>query len=167
MLRSFTRKQCKKDMQIRAFFLAAVAVMIDASASVSTSTYVAKPVYGSGSANVAPANGGEYVYGAVRPDGRVKTRAILTGAIERNDYKFFTPDEERALLAFKNAELAKVVRAKLASERARHAKKHPRLALKWPKVVLRGSQVCVPELASSEADDWKDHLTCYDAEGKK
>lgn len=151
-------------MQIRSLF--AVIVVMSANAYGTTSSFVTKPVFGSGAANVAPANGGEYVYIQPVADGRVKAKAILVGAVERTDYKFFTLSEERALLAFKNAELAKMVKAVLAKARVRQLKRVRRASLKWPKVVLRGTQVCVPELVSSEADNWKDHLTCYDAAEK-
>lgn len=115
--------------------------------------------FASGAANVAPAVGGEYVYGRTVADARPITPALLIGTPPRVDYTLLSPDEEEALVKMQDAQRLADVRRGLMAARAQYSAKRPNL--KWPKVVLRGREVCVPELASSEADDWKDHLTCY------
>ena len=161
MLRFFTRKQCKKAMEMSAIVLLMATVATQAAGT--PTQYIEKAIYASGAANVSPANGGEYVYGGGRADGRIPVKALLTGPVERQSYVYFTPDEERLLLSFRDRQLAKVVKAKLLKERTHFVKVRSvqRRPLNWPKVVLRGNEICVPELASSDAADWKDHLTCF------
>lgn len=139
-------------------FLAA-GLAFGAAADGTESHFVLRGPYASGAANVAPAVGGEYVYGRAAVDARPVTQAMLIGTPPRTDYTLLSPDEEEALVRMQDAQHSAEVRRNLLVARAQYSAKRPNI--KWPKVVLRGQEVCVPELASSEADDWKDHLTCY------
>jgi hypothetical protein len=123
------------------------------------SGFVERGRYGSGSATIEPAVGGEYVYGEQANDARRPARAVLIGTAERQLYVFFSDQEEQALLNYRDRQLAKQLRVRTASAHA-----HPHratMSLHWPKVVVCGDQICVPELASSEAADWRDHLVCH------
>lgn len=116
-------------------------------------------VYSNGPANVAPVMGGEYAYGPSQADPRAATKPVMLGANKRTDFTFFTPDEEKALLELRNKQVRAVVRDRLRQQRGRHLSR--RLNLDWPKVVVTDTEICVPELASSESADWKNHLICH------
>lgn len=118
--------------------------------------------YSNGSANITPVAGGEYAYGKPETDGRVHTKPAMVGSSRRTDFSFFTPAEEQALLAMRDAQLRSAVKERLLQQRRRHAAKRPRLD--WPKVVVTESQICVPELANSDSVDWKSYLTCHPKE---
>jgi hypothetical protein len=55
--------------------------------------------------------------------------------------------------------LAARVKADLVVARKRHVQATGKF--EWPKVVVRADEICVPELASSDAADWRDHLVCH------
>lgn len=157
MLKLFPIRQCKIYMLISTIFAAGLSFA--AIADGAESHFALRGPFASGAANVAPAVGGEYVYGRPVPDARPTTSAMLIGTPPRTDYTLLSPDEEEALVKMQDAQRLAEVRQSIMASRAQYRVKRPNL--KWPKVVLRGQEVCVPELASSEADDWKDHLTCY------
>lgn len=162
MLSLFQSNQCNNYMFLRSLLAAGIALSPVAGAA--DSHFANRAMIGSGAANVAPAVGGEYVYGPGAADSRPVTPALLIGAAPRNDYTFLTAAEEEALIKMHDGRRADQVRRVLIASRAKYAIKRP--ALQWPKVVLRNNEICVPELASSEALDWKDHLTCYQAKGE-
>lgn len=121
--------------------------------------YAEKQVYSSGAGNVMPSYGGEYVYGEVVADGRREFPAMLLSSYVRHDYALFSYEEESELRALKDQKLAKFALEKEAAERKAYLAKVSKYD--WPKIVVNGDQVCVPELASSEANNWKGKLTCY------
>lgn len=121
--------------------------------------YAEKRIYSSGAGNVMPSNGGEYVYGEGVADGRREFPAMLLSGYTRHDYVLFSYEEESELRALKDQKLAKFALEKEAAERKAYLAKVSKYD--WPKIVINGEQVCVPELASSEAINWKDKLTCY------
>lgn len=120
--------------------------------------FVERGVYGSGSANIETTAGGEYVYARPIPDQRMPAGPLLLQTPTRESYAFFSLAEELALLNYRDQQLAARARKRpvAAPGRARRVTR-----LDWPKVVIVGQQVCVPELASSEAADWRDHLVCH------
>lgn len=116
------------------------------------------PVHSSGSGNIKYQDGGTYIYGQ-QNDRRQKTQAVALEKSNRIDFELFTADEEEALTSMHD----KILRDQLRDEQIRQRKAFIASAQKidWPKVIRRDNQICVPVLASSEASDWKDHLTCY------
>jgi hypothetical protein len=129
------------------------------SAVAAPSGFVERPRYGSGAATIEPAAGGEYVSGEQSSDARRTTAAVLVGPAERQVYVFFSNQEEQALLNYRDQQLASQLRERVAASRQRHYNATGNL--RWPKVVVRADGICVPELASSEALDWRDHLVCH------
>lgn len=161
MLSLFQLNQCNNYMLLPSLIV--VGIALSPLAGAADSHFANRGMMGSGAANVAPAVGGEYVYGSGAADSRPVTPALLFGAAPRNDYTFLTAAEEEALIKMRDSRRVDEVRRVLIASRAKYASRRP--ALQWPKVVLRAGEICVPELASSEALDWKDHLTCYQAKG--
>lgn len=157
MLKLFPIRQCKIYMLIPTILAAGLSFA--AAADGTESHFALRGPFASGAANVAPAVGGEYVYGRSPADTRPATPALLIGTPVRTDYTLLSPDEEEALVKMQDAQRSAEIRRSLLTARGQYRAKRPNL--QWPKVVLRGREVCVPELASSEAEDWKDHLTCY------
>jgi hypothetical protein len=115
--------------------------------------------YGSGAAIIEPAVGGEYVHAQQLGDARMRTRPVLTAVPVRQSYVFFSAEEEQALLRYRDQQLASLLKERLVVARKRHYRATGKLD--WPKVVVRADEICVPELASSEAADWRDHLVCH------
>jgi len=125
------------------------------------SAFEDKQIYGSGAANVAPAFGGEYLYKTPAGDGRAIVPAIFTGQVKRQVYQFFSAEEEKALIQYKAKQQAEIHKAKLAAYHIAGSSKKTPENLRWPRVIVRDADICVPELASSESSDWKDHLICH------
>lgn len=115
--------------------------------------------YGSGAAVIEPAVGGEYVDGEQQSDRRVRTVPILLQVPQRQTYAFFSVEEEQALLRYRDQRFAARVKTQVVAARKRHVESTGRFD--WPKVVVRANEICVPELASSDAADWRDHLVCH------
>ena len=136
-----------------------VAGLIGANMAIATpTTFVAKQSTVGGAAIVEYSEAGEYVYASPKKDARPSTKPVLMGPVPRQTYRYFSRAEEQALLAFKNKKLAEQVKAQVIVSRKKHVAKTNHYD--WPKVVLVGDQICVPELASADATDWKEHLTC-------
>ena len=117
------------------------------------------PMYSSGAANIQEQNGGTYVYGAQK-DFRKESQPI---ALEKNRkiyYELVTVQEEEALMQMKD----KILGERLLKEQIRQRRAYLASVRKldWPKVTIIGSEICVPTLASSESNDWKSDLTCYE-----
>ncbi|MAF04677.1 MULTISPECIES: hypothetical protein [Herbaspirillum] len=140
------------------YALFAAALIGVGSAAAQSTTYVAKDKGLSGSALVEYTGGGEFVYGESAKDSRQQAKPFLVGPVPRQSQTYFSAEEEQALLAFKNQKLAERVKKEVVVSRKRHVAKTKHYD--WPKVVVQGDQVCVPELSSASATDWKDHLTC-------
>lgn len=116
----------------------------------------------SGAAIVEPAAGGEYVHAWQQQDMRVRMRPLLVMPLERQGYVFFSAEEEDALLRYRDLQLARLLGERVAVARKRHHRAAGKF--EWPKVVVRAHAICVPELASSELADWRDHLVCHSGE---
>lgn len=138
-----------------------LALLIASQAVMAAEHFVFISEYSSGMGNVAPANGGQYIYGEGAPSYRKDSPAYLTAPVKRVTWQFFSPEEEAALLNLRDQKLAAKLRARELAERKAYLAAVNKID--WPKVVVNGNQVCVPELANSESTDWKDKLTCYTA----
>jgi hypothetical protein len=92
-------------------------------------------------------------------DRRLRAPAVLTAAPARQAYVFFSAEEELALLNYRDKQLASILKDRVVVARKRHYRATGKLD--WPRVVVRADEVCVPELASSDAADWRDHLVCH------
>lgn len=114
--------------------------------------------YASGAAIIEPAAGGEYVHAEQPADARVRTGPLLTTRPERQNYVFFSAEEEQALLRYRDQQLASLLKQRLVAARKRHYRATGKLD--WPKVIVRADAICVPDLASSESADWRDHVVC-------
>lgn len=128
-------------------------------------SFAERSVYGSGAAIIEPAYGGEYVVGLPQPDRRVKALPVIVQAPQRETYVFFSVEEERALLTYRDQQMAARVMARVVASRKRHVRATANFD--WPKVVVREEEICVPELANSDAMDWRDHLVCHRKGGLK
>ena len=119
-----------------------------------------------GQANVNQPAGGRYVYSDVIPKEGVKIPAMMLGKPNTTQIQWFSPDEEAALLQLKDKELAQMAKKKTQNDRLSYLKKVGNY--NWPKIILQNDQLCVPELAASESQDWANHLTCthVDVENK-
>lgn len=109
---------------------------------------------------------GEYQYKTPPADSRKHGQAFAIGKPKRTDFVFFTDEEEETLWSILQS---KIIAEQAEADRIAKAQKQARnggLKLVWPRVVVEGSQICVPELAHSDSNDWRDHLTCWDGEGK-
>lgn len=144
-------------MKIAALVLTVVVVP----ALASPTSFVERGRYASGAAVVEPADGGEYVYLPLVADSRITTRPVLAAQPVRELYVFFSAQEEAAMLAFRDQQLAQRLKRQVVVARRKHF--HASGSLNWPKVVVRVGDICVPELASSEATDWREHLVCHHA----
>jgi hypothetical protein len=142
--------------------LTAVLLLLCAPALAAPGGFAQRPPYASGAAVLEPAAGGEYVHGRPLSDARVRTRAVLAMPPERQVYTFFSAEEEQALLAYRDLQRARLSGQRVVVACAAHGRPHR--GLDWPKVIVRAGQTCVPELASSESADWREHLVCH-AEG--
>ena len=120
--------------------------------------YESVPTFFNGGANVQFPNGGTYFYSNEVPSPARPSTPVVMGAVKRTQWQFFAPDEEEALLQLKDKKLAELAKKKAIADRKAYLKQVSRYD--WPKILLKNGQLCVPELASSESKDWKDHLIC-------
>lgn len=139
--------------------LAFCLITLCVSAHAAPDGFVERGRYASGAAMIEPPAGGEYVYGEQPSDRRPMTRPVLIGAMERQLYVFFSDQEEQALLNYRDQQLAKQLRDPGAISHP--PRRRATESLHWPKVVVRGDETCVPDMASSELADWRDHLVCH------
>jgi len=133
-------------------------------AAASPTAFAERSRFASGAAIIEPAYGGEYIDAVQWRDSRVRTGALLLQAPLRQTYVFFSIEEEQALLNFRDQQRAAA--AAIHGPASIKRRTPPTVAVAWPKVVLRGDEICVPQLSSSEANDWRDHLVCH-AEGTR
>jgi len=123
------------------------------------STFVLTKFGSVGWVNISSPEGGVYVYGD-EPMLHPKGAAFTLGKTQRFDYDFFSYQEEEALWLVREDQLKAIETQELGERLALRKRVHKSPQINWPKVVVRGNQVCVPLLESSEASDWKSHLTC-------
>lgn len=109
---------------------------------------------------------GEYVYQPKTTDGRLKNKPFLIEKPQRTNYDFLSAEEQSSLSALRDLQSEINSDPKPSSIRkVDHTTHHPKhkksgLLLKWPRIVVDEDNVCVPTIPFSEADDWKQHLTC-------
>jgi hypothetical protein len=111
---------------------------------------------------IAPAEGGEYVFSSKpQGDGRRHMRFML-GKPQRLEYDLFSGEEEAALAKARDEQFAADREAYTRAHRPRvHRAVAPKL--NWPKVVVAGDRTCVPSAGHANDADWKDHLVCWNA----
>ena len=97
---------------------------------------------------------GEYIYGD-RASNRRQSRAFLIGRVERDEYTFFSAQEEEELWGLVQKKLAAHSTPPVSVVRKK-------TAYRWPKVTVDGAQICVPTLEKSQDENWKQHLTCVE-----
>lgn len=132
----------------------------------SQSGFIEKRPYSSGAAVIVSAAGGEYVHGDQTRDARVRSAPILVQAPVRQSYSLYTSEEQGVLFAYVDRERARLVKKPTAVRSASTGRQRWE-KLDWPKVVLRGDDICVPTLESSNAPDWRSHLLCHRVEGEQ
>jgi hypothetical protein len=140
-------------------FVVALMSILSVHAMAAPTSFAERAPYASGAAVVQPAAGGEYIHAPATTDRRVRSAPLLVGTPERQIYTFFSAEEEMALLAYRDRQLASRLKERVIVQRKRHYRATGNLT--WPKVVVRSDEICVPELASSDAVDWRDHLVCH------
>ncbi|MEY4565661.1 MAG: hypothetical protein RLY14_631 [Planctomycetota bacterium] len=96
---------------------------------------------------------GQYIYGD-KSSTRRKTAAILFGRVERDEYTYFSAQEEEALWD--------LLQKKLITQISPVSVVRKKKTYQWPKVTVQGIEICVPTLDKSEDENWKDHLTCVE-----
>jgi len=105
----------------------------------------------------------------------LRARFAIGGRV-RDDYTFFSPQEQEALLALRQRRQEEIRQESRplksgtpvgASVGKRHepavARCLPRAGLEQavaPRIVARADSICVPELKFSDAPDWREHLVC-------
>lgn len=133
---------------------------IAASGGGAVERYVWQVSQDGGAAEVRNPSGGVWAYMAGdSDDGRAHSRFAL-GKLQRTEYTLFSAEEEAALWTLKQQRLQP------PPPTHRHARATPSHhdPIAWPRVVLRGADTCVPTIASAEADDWQQHLVCWNEE---
>lgn len=125
-------------------------------------SYRLQQSFTSGAATFVNPYGGDYFYLPEIDDGRISVRPILVSRPPR-EYEYFSAEEEAALGRLYDELLEKKIKRRLIAERKAFLAKAR--SYQWPKVVIQGNEICVPELASSDAADWQEHLTCYVEKG--
>ena len=120
-------------------------------------SYIKNEGYSSGWANIYPPQGGMYVYTPAAPDSRIKTQPFSIGRTKRQTYQLFSAQEEAALWLIRERKIM----AAAAVIQEKKGRRTFRRSLAWPKVVVRGTEICVPILGHSDSSDWKQHLTCW------
>jgi hypothetical protein len=113
-----------------------------------------------------PARGetpGQYVYGTPPTDSRMPQSGFMIGKPDREDFDFFTADEEVALWDVLQTKLALRNEAQMIEARNANAKSRATSygQLKWPRIVVDGKTICAPELSHSEDQDWREFLLCW------
>lgn len=118
--------------------------------------------YSAGQAVVRPANGGRYIYGAPRPDGRDTHGVRYTaGRPDRARYTLFSAQEEDALWRLRDQKREAAEKVIADAEKAKAKTRRHHVVLDWPKVVSRGASICVPQSGFGNSSDWKQHLLCW------
>ncbi len=98
---------------------------------------------------------GQYRYG-IEVDERKSTSPFPVGKAGRDDYQFFSWQEEEALWYVLQDQLEQD-----APPKAQRLKSAFSARVVWPRVVIRSPRtVCVPDLPQSKSDQWQDYLIC-------
>lgn len=108
---------------------------------------------------------GEYVYQTNSKDTRLQNKPILIDKPQRTQYEFMSAEEQAHLqqLQTDNENISSLESTAPINKTKHHHKhlKRVKSNLKWPRIIVQDDDVCVPTLEFSEAEDWKDHLTCH------
>lgn len=138
----------------------ALALLLSAGNSIAEqANFIPSDPAASGWVNLSPTTGGQYLYVDTPDDKRPSIKPILLQLPVRTDYTFFSPQEQDALESLRDRQLASWQQQQELAAKPYHRGFALRLA--WPRVVIRGQEICVPELPFSEQPDWRDHLTCW------
>lgn len=130
-----------------------------------SASYISSEGYSTGWVNVLQPQGGIYIYTPPKPDARITAKAFLIGRPERQTYQLFSAQEEEALWQLREEKgQTDVVAARNQKTKFTGHHRAQKLSFEWPKVVVRGSEICVPILDYSESSDWREHLTCWSPE---
>ena len=128
--------------------------------------FIAREFGSSGWVNSVLPDGGEYRYTAHGASGqayidRQTTRAFTLDQVPRQNFDFFSIQEEEALWLVREEQLA-VMHTKEEKARTKQRPiKNKMRAVYWPRVIVKNAQVCVPKIEKSEANDWQEHLLCW------
>ncbi|MCX4151039.1 MULTISPECIES: hypothetical protein [Paraburkholderia] len=113
-----------------------------------------------GAVELAPQNGGEYVFSSKpESDRRVHMRFLL-GKPQRQDVEMFSGEEEAALAKLRAEQLGEI-QATYDRLHQRHVKHRVKPKLNWPQVIVEGDRTCVPSSGHASDVDWKSHLVCW------
>lgn len=146
--------------------LATCCLPTNAQQSAQSAEFVARESGSSAWVNRVFPEGGEYVYTAQGADGqaysdRQTTRAFALNQVPRQNFDFFSIQEEEALWLVREAQLTTMhVKATQTGAKQRHTRRK-KLHINWPKVIVENAQVCVPRVENSDASDWREHLLCW------
>lgn len=139
--------------------------------------YNKQGTYGSGWVNITPPTGGQYIYEPELHKGIKSDKAFMVGKPSRQDFEFLTEQEQEGVWKYRNNAQQALMKSEKPVAKLKSTGKHrtkfshnscsnpPQKNLSWPKIVVNGTQTCVPLVEYSEASDWKDHLTCTEAVG--
>ena len=118
--------------------------------------WTAVSAYSSGAANIRAQQGGEWVYKNQLQRTYQSPVAVVIGPRPRPDeVQFFSSQEEKALWDMEQKIMNDegLTLAKMAMHRRTKSQV-------WPKVVVRESEICVPDFQFAASEDWKSHLVC-------
>jgi len=98
---------------------------------------------------------------------------VALGAAQRDDYTFFSAQEQAALWELRQSALASsqsetaatATQAKRLRASALQPAHHTARACRpsrTAKVIRRDGRMCAPLVDFAEAADWRDHLSCFD-----
>lgn len=115
----------------------------------------------------APASAaiGFYQYGQAIPDPRHPHAAIMIGKPKRQQYDFFSAQEEQALWAY--LEQQKEALVKISEPAITFKRKIKKIVVNPVRVLIKDGKVCVPTLEKSESAEWQDFLVCTGMKGKQ
>ncbi len=124
--------------------------------------YVTQGSFNNGWVNLSPATGGIYVHGVKDQIKQPQIKVLMVGKPSRQDFVYLSLQEQADIWKYRQELLESMRKVALpsAAVAAKTLHKKSIAGLDWPRVIVEGSQVCVPSFDYSDADNWKDHLVC-------
>jgi hypothetical protein len=121
-----------------------------------------------GSVRLEQSFGGLYAYSdpsAPRPD-RAPISHLVVGPRPMAQFTLLSAEEEAAMWALRERQRAAVASGTASfsaggRSRHRHRNGHAANEACAPRVVESDESTCVPDLAHSDAPDWREHLVCW------
>lgn len=123
-------------------------------------TYITMRQANLGWVNISMPNEGMYIYGQDAQD-REASAAFLIDKPVRQQFDFFSSQEEEALWHLHEEQVADAEVAKIKARKSQPAKRHQAIKIIWPKVLVESNQICVPKIEFSESTNWKEYLICW------